>query len=34
MELIESAAYHGYDFMKKNWKEIADDEKLSSTTQD
>ena len=23
MELIESAAWHGYRFMKNNWKEIT-----------
>jgi hypothetical protein len=22
MELIESAAYHGYEFMKANWEEL------------
>ena len=30
MELIESAAYHGYDFMKKNWEELNDESKSLS----
>ena len=24
MDLIESAAWHGYRFMKSNWKELTD----------
>ena len=34
VEVIDNAACHAYLFMKNNWKEIADDEELSSTTQD